>query len=246
LRYGQLLGRLFALAPDGAQPLGSLRRGGQRTSPPQTSPPQRTQIPTLSRPSANSLYLLRHLEQVQGERDARLFQFFGEFGNDSGGPEAAQDFSIRSQSLFFEKEDILQADDVTVGARHLRDMGHASRAIAHARNLHDNVDGGGDLIPQRLFGKAQVRHKRHGLDARESVARTVGVDRGQRTVVPGVHRLEHVECLATPHFPDDNAVRTHTESVDYQLPLMDRPFAFHVWWPAFQADYVPLLQLQFG
>src|ERR1035438_6323070 len=97
------------------------------------SPSYKRQIPTPSRPSANSLYLLRHLEQVQGERDARLFQFLGEFGNDSGGPEAAQDFSIRSQSLLFEKEDILQADDVTVGARHLRDMGHASRAIAHAQ-----------------------------------------------------------------------------------------------------------------
>ena len=74
----------------------------------------------------------------------------------------------------------------------------------------------------------------------------VGVHRGQRSLVAGVHGLQHVEGFLAAHLAHDDAVGAHTQAVDHQLPLAHRALAFDVGRPGFQAHHVLLLHLQFG
>ena len=62
----------------------------------------------------------------------------------------------------------------------------------------------------------EARHRHHVLDPRQRVARRVGVDRRQRAVVAGVHRLQHVERLGAAHLADDDAVGAHAQRVDHE------------------------------
>src|SRR6266567_2201320 len=71
------------------------------------------------------------------------------------------------------------------------------------------------------------------------------MDRGKRAFVTGVHGLQHSESLFTSNLTDDNAVRTHTQAVDDQLPLAYGSFAFDVGRTSFQADDVFLFELKF-
>ena len=57
----------------------------------------------------------------------------------------------------------------------------------------------------------------------------------------GVHGLEHVDCLAATGLADDDAVRAHAESVDYELPDGDFPAALRVRRPLFHANDMVLL-----
>ena len=54
------------------------------------------------------------------------------------------------------------------------------------------------------------------------IARAVGVNGGQRSVVARVHRLQHVQRFTATDFADDDAVRTHTQAVDQQFALPHR------------------------
>ena len=110
----------------------------------------------------------------------------------------------------------------------LADVGDAARAVAHARYLHDEVDGGGDLGADGSRGQGDRPHHRHGLDARDGIARIVGVDRGDGAVVAGVHGLQHVQRLFAAHLAQDDAVGTHAQGVDHQLALADGALAFQV------------------
>ena len=51
-----------------------------------------------------------------------------------------------------------------------------------------------------------------------AVTRRVGVNRGHRTIVTRVHRLEHVQRFGTTTLTDDYAFRTHTESSSSRDP----------------------------
>ena len=120
------------------------------------------------------------------------------------------------------------------------------RAVAQARLLHDDLDRRGDLLPHRLLGQVRRAHRDHRLDAGQRVARRVGVDRRQRAVVAGVHRLQHVERFFAADLADDDAVGPHTQGVAHQLPLADRALAFDVGRPRLEPHDVLLLQLQLG
>ena len=72
------------------------------------------------------------------------------------------------------------------------------------------------------------------------------MNRGQRTVVAGVHGLEHVERFFAAHLADDDAIGTHAQSVDDELPLPDRALAFDVGRARLEPHDVLLVQLQFG
>ena len=74
----------------------------------------------------------------------------------------------------------------------------------------------------------------------------VGVDRGERSVVTGIHGLQHVERFFAADLADDDAVRPHTQAVDQQFALPHRAVAFEVGGPGFEARHMRLLQLQFG
>ena len=105
-----------------------------------------------------------------------------------------------------------------------------------------------DAICARMDADAHVRigHADHHFQAAQAVARGVGVQRGERAVVTGVHGLQHVQRFLATDLTDDDAVGAHTESVDHQLPDVDGARAFHVGRPGFHARHVGLLQAQFG
>ena len=79
------------------------------------------------------------------------------------------------------------------------------------------VDGRGDLLADGPDRQVDAGHEHHGLEADERVARAVGVDRGQRAVVAGVHGLEHVEGLAAAALADDDAVGPHAQGVAHEV-----------------------------
>ena len=78
------------------------------------------------------------------------------------------------------------------------------------------------------------------------IARRVGVDRGHRAVVAGVHRLQHVERLAGANLADDDPVGPHAQRVLDQVALGDLALALDVRRAGFQPDDVLLLELELG
>ena len=49
--------------------------------------------------------------------------------------------------------------------------------------------------PNLAARQLKTGHHHHRLHTLHRIPRAVGVDRRQRTIVPRVHRLQHVECL---------------------------------------------------
>ena len=60
-------------------------------------------------------------------------------------------------------------------------------------------------------GNLEVGHHHHGFEARESVARRVGVHRAHGALDAGVHGLQHVQRFGAAALADDDAVGTHTQ-----------------------------------
>ena len=75
---------------------------------------------------------------------------------------------------------------------------------------------------------------------------TVGVNGSQRSVVAGIHGLEHIQSFFTANLTDDDAIWPHTQAIDDQLALVHCAPALDVRRPAFQTDDVLLFHLQFG
>ncbi len=73
------------------------------------------------------------------------------------------------------------------------DVRDLSRAPLQAVGLDDQVDGAGDLLPHGLQRQVEAGHRDHGFHTGDGVARRVGVERGHRAFVAGVHGLQHVE-----------------------------------------------------
>ena len=95
-------------------------------------------------------------------------------------------------------------------------------------------------------GQVEAGHEHHRLEARERVARRVRVERGQRAVVAGVHRLEHVERLAAAALADDDAVGPHAQRVEHELADRDLALALDVRGAALEPQHVVLREAQFG
>ena len=112
--------------------------------------------------------------------------------------------------------------------------------------MDDDIEGGGDLLAYGAQRQVHTSHQRHCLDAVQRIPRPVGVDGGQRPVVSRVHCLQHVERLAPAHLTHDNAVRPHTQCVDYELPDRHRAIPLHVWGTGLQTHDVTLVRFQFG
>ena len=72
------------------------------------------------------------------------------------------------------------------------------------------------------------------------------MDRGQRSVVTGVHRLKHVERFLAANLTHDDAVGAHTQRIDHELPLTNGALAFDVGRARFEPGDVLLMELQLG
>ena len=61
-----------------------------------------------------------------------------------------------------------------------------------------------------------------------------------------IHRLQHVERFVAATFTNNNAVRTHSKSINYEFALPNFPLALCIGRACFQPADMGLLQLQFG
>jgi len=108
------------------------------------------------------------------------------------------------------------------------------------------LNGRRQLLSQRAFGQVGRTHRNHGLDTRQRVTRGVSVYRRQRPVVPGVHRLQHVQSFFATDLSNDDTVGAHTKGIDHELPLADGALAFHVGRTRLQPRHVLLMKLKLG
>ena len=125
-------------------------------------------------------------------------------------------------------------------------MGDAARTVAESRSLDKEVHRRSDLLADRADTHVGIRHADHDFKASQRVAGGVGVDGGERSVVTGIHGLQHVQGLLGADLADDDTVGTHTEGVDDELPDMDCSGAFDVGGAGLHARHVGLLEAQFG
>ncbi len=79
-------------------------------------------------------------------------------------------------------------------------------------------DGGGDLVANGAQGEIHAGHQDQGLEPGQRIARAVGMQGGQRAVVAGVHRLQHVERFTATALADHDTVRAHAQGVLDQIP----------------------------
>ena len=107
------------------------------------------------------------------------------------------------------------------------DVRDFARAALQAVGLDDQVDGAGDLLPHGLQRQLEAGHHDHRFETGDGVARRVGVQRGQRAFVAGVHGLQHVERFGPRHSPMmmrsgriRRALRTRSVAVIAPLPSM--------------------------
>ena len=97
-----------------------------------------------------------------------------------------------------------------------------------------------------LTGSSMPGHQHEHLEPVQRVARRVRVDRGQRPVVAGVHRLEHVERLGAADLADDDAVGPHPERVANEVADAHLALALDVRRARLERDDVPLEQPKLG
>ncbi len=126
------------------------------------------------------------------------------------------------------------------------DLGEAAGAVGAAAELDDDVDGGVDLVAERLEGDLHLGHGAERLEPHQGVLGAVGVDGGERAVVAGGHGLEHVEGLAAADLADDDPVGAHPQGVADEVADGDVALALDVGGAGFQAYHVGLLELEFG
>ena len=129
---------------------------------------------------------------------------------------------------------------------HLGDVGDPARAVLEPALVDDQVDRGGHLLADRPDRQVHAGHQHHGLEAGQGVARTVGVHRGDRAVVAGVHRLQHVEGRGVADLTDDDAVGAHAQRVPHQVADLDLALALDVGRAGLEPQHVVLVQLQLG
>ena len=67
-----------------------------------------------------------------------------------------------------------------------------------------------------------------------------------RTIVTGVHRLQHVQRFRSARFADDDPIGPHTKSIDHQVARCDGTLAFNVRFARLQPHNMRLLQHEFG
>ena len=112
-----------------------------------------------------------------------------------------------------EREHVLHDDDVTLHALDLGDVGDLAGAVLEPVLVDDQVHRGRDLLADGPQRQLHAGHQHHRLEAGEHVAGGVGVARGHRAVVAGVHGLEHVQRLARTTLADDDPVGPHAQGV---------------------------------
>jgi hypothetical protein len=81
----------------------------------------------------------------------------------------------------------------------------------------------------------------HVFEPGQRLARAIGMDCTHRAVMPGVHRLQHVERLGAADLAEDDAVRAHSQRVAQQIAHRNLAAAFKVGRAGFQPHHMRLM-----
>ena len=114
------------------------------------------------------------------------------------------------------------------------------------RQLHHHIDRGSDLIADVGGRELDIGHHRHRLQPPQQVPARVRVRGGERSVVPRVHRLQHVESLTAPDLTHDDPVGPHAERVAYEVADRDLTSSLDVRRPRFERHDVRPVQAKLG
>ena len=237
----------------GSRPRGRRRRPAQRPARPGHPPGGRASVTPTSASErgprrSTSTFALLSLKNDLGSDDAVLAELLDEAGADA---RCTASWCRRSRgslsSTYDADEDVLQGDHVALHARHLGDVGDAAAAVDQTLRVDDQVEGARDLVADRLQRQVEAGRQHQRLGTGQGVARAVGVDRRQRAVVAGVHRLQHVHGLGAAALADDDPVGPHAQRVADQVADGDLTPCPRCWaGGTSSADDVLLVQLQLG
>src|SRR5262245_24071132 len=184
-------------------------------------------------------------EEARRQMDAHHLELLDELGPDAGRLQAALDLAFDDARLL-EHEDVLHDDDVAFHALDLGDVRDLPGAVLEAALVDDQVDRRGDLLADGADREVDAGHEDRRLEARQPVARAVGVAGRHRAVVARVHGLEHVQRLTGAALSDDDPVGPHPEGVPDELADRDRALAFDVGRPRLERHDVLLAELELG
>src|SRR5829696_2468239 len=144
------------------------------------------------------------------------------------------------------EDEVLRDDDVAFHAHHLGDVGDAARAVAQARRLYDDVDGGADHLADRPRRQREAAHGDHRFKPGQALPRRVRVQRAHGAVVARVHGLEQVEGFGAANLADDDAFGPHAQAVAHEVAHRDLALPFEVRRPGLEPHDMRLLELQLG
>ena len=119
----------------------------------------------------------------------------------------------------------------------LADLQQFPAAVAKTSQMDDQVNGRSKLSADSRQGKVHP-HQNHGLKAGQHVLRAVCVTAAQRSVMPRVHSLYHVDGLTSADLADDDPVRPHAQGRADQIPDTDGTASLYIRIPGLQAHKV--------
>ncbi len=86
-------------------------------------------------------------EDLRRKEDPRQLELRGERRTDTLRPERTKNALIGVETLVLELEQVLRCNDRTFHSGDLRDVTNLSGPVGEPRDLDDDMDGGGNLLP---------------------------------------------------------------------------------------------------
>src|SRR4051794_28702832 len=147
-------------------------------------------------------------EQTGRKRNSHDLELLCEARSDTCRPQTTLDVSVDDAALL-PHEYVLEDDHVALHPLDLCDVGDFASAVLEPLLMNDQVDRGRDLLSYGAERQVYAGHQHHRLESGEHVSRGICVASRHRSVMAGVHSLEHVERLATTALADDDAIGAH-------------------------------------
>ncbi len=163
-------------------------------------------------------------------------QLIVEFWDKAGSDESSLHLAVTGESLLPELEDVLQSNHLSLHSGDFGDVGNLSGAVGIAGLLNHNLNCRGDLFTDRANRQIHSSHQNHRLESSQRIPRRIGVECGQGSIVPGIHRLQHVERFPGAALSDDDPVWPHPQAVLHQVANGDGTFSFQIRRARFQLN----------
>src|SRR5258708_2200917 len=154
-------------------------------------------------------------EYLAAEFEARLFEPIHKLGPEASRHQRAAAIVTGAGAAMigrFVDEYILQRDGIAFQPLQFRNLDDFAAAILETALLDDQLHGTGNLAADHVYRQVHAGHQRQRFQAGHAVARRVGVDCRERSVVAGIHGLEHVQRFTATALADHDAIRAHTQA----------------------------------